>query len=64
MAIPGDGRVRTKEDEKVENIKFLLEKSKRCGAYGKGDTHSGGDIGDNATEGKRKSEDHRCQHIH
>ena len=29
-----------------------------------GNTHSGGGIKDNTTEVKRKSEDHRCQHIH
>ena len=30
----------------------------------KGDTHSGRGIGNNTTEVKRKSEDHRCRHIH
>ena len=31
VAIPKDGRVRAKEDEKVENIKTLREKFQRCG---------------------------------
>ena len=28
------------------------------------DAHSGGGIGDDTAEVKRKSEDHRCRHIH
>ena len=32
VAIPDDGRVRAKEDEKVEKYQDLLEKSERYGA--------------------------------
>ena len=61
VAIPEDGRVRAKEDEKVEKYQDL---ARRCGSKDKGDTHSGRGIGNNINEVKRKSEDYRCRHIH
>ena len=65
MVIPEDGRVREKEDEKVEKYQDLGERSpKDKGSKNKGDTHSGRGSGNKTTEVKRKSEDHRCRHIH
>ena len=39
-----------------------LSKDVRC--KDNDDAHSGGGIGDDTAEVKRKSEDHRCRHIH
>ena len=64
--IPEDGRVRAKGDEKVKkNISRPCERSsKDVGSRNKGVTHSDRGVGKNTTEVKRKSEDHRCRHIH
>ena len=58
VAIPEDGRVRAKEGEKVEKYQDLAREVRKIWGV-KGDTHSGRDIGNNTTEVKRKSEDHR-----
>ena len=59
-------RVRTKEDEKEEKYQDLAsEIQKMWGVRTKViPMHSSGGSGDNTTEVKRKSEDHRCRHIH
>ena len=65
VAIPEDGRMRAKEDEKVEKYLRSCERSpKDVGSKDKGDTHSGRGIGNNTNEVKRKSEGYRCRHIH
>ena len=65
VAISEDGRVRAKEDQKVEKITKPCERSsKDVGSKNKRDTHSGRGVANNTTEVKRKSEDHRCRHIH
>ena len=65
VAIAEDGRVRAKEDEKVEKYQDLArEIRKMWGIKTKVSTHSGGGIGNNTTEVKRKSKGHTCGHIH
>ena len=64
MAIPDDGRVRAKEDEKVENIKLLLEKSKRCGRKEKVIPIVVGALGTIPLRVKENLRCHRCRHIH
>ena len=62
VPIPDDGRVGAKEEEKVEKYHLEREIRKMWGI--RTNTHSAGGIGDNTAEVKRKSEDHKCQHIH
>ena len=63
VAITDNGRVQTKEDEQ-KNTKISRENSKDVKCKDNGDAHSGGSIGDNTAEVKRKSEDHRSRRIH
>ena len=63
VAIPEDGRVRAKEDGKVQKYQDLAREIRKV-CKDEGGIHSGGGIGNNTTEVKRKSEDHRCGHIH
>ena len=50
----------SKKNTKISQDKFI----KRCKVNDDDDAHSGGGIGDDTAEVKRKSEDHRCRHIH
>ena len=64
VAIPEDGRVRAKDD-KVEKYQDLAREVRKIWpSKDKGDLGSRMGIGNNTTEVKRKSEDHRCRHIH
>ena len=57
--------MRAKEDEKVKKISRSCDRSsKDVNSKNKGDTYSDRGVGNNTTEVKRKSEDHRCRHVH
>ena len=69
MEIPNDeGQGESKRGQESRKISIIIRSRegnpKDVGRRDKGDTHSSGGIGDNATEVKRKSEDHGCRHIH
>ena len=55
----------SKKRRKSREISRSRERNlKDVGCKDKGDTRSGGGIRNNTTKVKRKSEDHRCGHIH
>ena len=65
VAIPDDGRMRAKEDEKVEKNQDLAREIRMMwGVREKVIPIVVGALGTNTTEVRRKSEDHRCRHIH